>query len=362
VRAKTVHCRGTITNEKCHKKMPTNAKIKHRIIHDIESADSAEEDLRKSSVAILTASAVTAAARKNAPFRTLKHLFAFILVGFLTLAFLWSYWPTLAQLVDAWNRIPDYSHGFLVVPIALMFLWMNRKKRPELEGTLAWGGLLLMSAGFAMRYFGARFYLGSVDAWSMVLWLAGTVWFLGGRALFRWSLPAIAFLLFMIPLPYGMERWLSLPLQRIATVVSCWALQCLGQPALAEGNTLWVSNHTLEVEQACSGLRIFVGIFALAYAYLLFMRRTWWEWIFLLASVIPISIVANSARIVATALLQQMVSGEAANRFAHDFSGWVMIPFAAGLFGLALWYVRSLVREEEEVDVRSIVELDRSSQ
>jgi exosortase len=212
-----------------------------------------------------------------------------------------------------------------------------------------------------MRYAGARYYFGSVDGWSMLLWLTGTVWFLGGMPLLRWSLPSIGFLFFMIPLPFGVERMLSLPLQRIAASLSTWVLQCLGQPALAEGNTIWLNNHFLEVEQACSGLRIFVGILALAYAYLLFASRSWWERVFLLVSVIPISLTANSARIVMTALLQQYVSGEAAKRFSHDFSGWVMIPFAAGLFGLALWYVRSLIREEEEVDLRSMLSMRERS-
>ncbi|MCC6127017.1 MAG: exosortase/archaeosortase family protein [Pirellulales bacterium] len=276
-------------------------------------------------------------------------------------AFSWSYWPTLTQLVEAWDRIPDYSHGYLVVPIAIFFLWVKREQFPGFGPGLAWGGLVLMAAAFAMRFVGTQFFLGSVDAWSMVPWLAGTAWFLGGRRLFRWALPALVFLFFMIPLPYGMERWLSLPLQRIATSTSCWVLQCLGQPAIAEGNTIWIGSHTLEVEQACSGLRIFVGILALAYAYLLFMRRGWWERIFLLAAAIPISIAANAARIVATALLHEYVSGEAARRFTHDFAGWVMIPFAAGLFALALWYGRSLVREEEEVDMRSIIGLERLS-
>jgi exosortase len=153
-----------------------------------------------------------------------------------------------------------------------------------------------------------------------------------------------------------MERWLSLPLQRVATLLSSWALQCLGQPAIAEGNTIWVGDHTLEVEQACSGLRIFVGIFALAFAYLLFVQHKWWERIFLLAAAIPISLTANSVRIVATALLYQYASNDAAKRFSHDFAGWAMIPFAAVLFGLTLWYVRSMVREVEEVDMRSMIE------
>jgi exosortase len=274
-------------------------------------------------------------------------------------AFLWSYWPTLKQLADAWHRIPDYSHGILVAPLAAVFLWVNRKTCPGFGRRIAWAGFVFLGFAVALRYVGSHFFFGSVDAWSMLIWLSGVVWLLGGKGLFRWALPSIIFLFFMVPLPYGVERWLSLPLQRIAALVSSWALQCLGQPAIAEGNTIWVGNHTLEVEQACSGLRIFVGIFALAFAYLLFARHKWWERIILLAAAIPISLTANSLRIVATALLYQYASSDAAKRFSHDFAGWAMIPFAAALFGLTLWYVRSMVREVEEVDMRSMIETRR---
>jgi exosortase len=174
-----------------------------------------------------------------------------------------------------------------------------------------------------------------------------------------WSLPSIIFLWFMVPLPYRVERWLSLPLQGAATKLSCWVLQILGQPALAEGHTILLGSYRLEVEQACSGLRIFVGILALAFAFVTIVRRTWWEKALLLASAIPIALLANSSRIVATGLLYQWVSGEAAKEFTHAAAGWVMILLAAGLFGLVLWYLYSLVREVEKVDVGAVVRRER---
>src|SRR6476659_1506473 len=42
------------------------------------------------------------------------------------LAGAWAYWPTLRDIVSAWSNEPDYSHGFLVVPVALYFLWARR--------------------------------------------------------------------------------------------------------------------------------------------------------------------------------------------------------------------------------------------
>ena len=81
----------------------------------------------------------------------------------------------------------------------------------------------------------------------------------------------------MIPLPFGIETALSHPLQRIATKLSCFALQVLGQPAFAEGNVILLGDQPLEIEQACSGLRLFMSMIAVAYAYAVLVRRTWWE-------------------------------------------------------------------------------------
>jgi exosortase len=270
-------------------------------------------------------------------------------------AFAWAYWPTLVNLVSAWDREPDYSHGYFVLPLALFFLYARRDTFPGLKLGLAWPGLVLIAMSIGVRMFGARYYVDPIDGWSILFWVAGVVWLLGGWRVFWWSAPSIAFLWFMIPLPWRVERWLSLPLQRIATKISCWGLQCLGQPALAEGNTILIEDFHIEVEQACSGLRIFVGIVALAFAYIILVRRPWWERALLLLSVVPIAIIANSTRIIATALLNQYVSGEAAHTFTHDISGYVMIPFAAGLFALLLWYLSSLVREVEFADIGDVV-------
>lgn len=269
----------------------------------------------------------------------------------LAAVFLWSYWPTIGTLVRAWEEQADYSHGYLVVPVALSFLWARREYFPGFAPRLAWWGLLLVIVSIAMRYAGALVYLGAVDAWSMLLWVAGATWFMGGWKLVRWSAPSIAFLWFMIPLPYRVERWLSLPLQSVATKLSCSLLQCLGQPALSEGNTILLGEHQLEIEEACSGLRIFVGIAALAFAYLVLVRRTWWEKLLLVASIVPIALIANSTRIVITGVLYQYTSGEIAHKFSHDIAGWAMIPFAAFLFAAFLWYLGKLVHEVEPLDV-----------
>jgi len=277
----------------------------------------------------------------------------------LAATFAWAYWPTLERLVQAWDQQADYSHGYFVAPLAALFLWLRRDKLPQASATLAWGGLSLILLSIAIRYAGVLVYLDSLDGWSIPLWVAGVIWLFWGRHVAWWAAPSVAFLLFMVPIPWRTERWLSLPLQGIATQLSCWTLQFFGQPATAAGHTILLGEHELEVEQACSGLRIFVGIFALAVAYVICVRRPWWERALLLLSALPIALVANAARIVVTGLLYQLVSGEAAQKFSHDISGWVSIPFAALLFACVLWYVDRLFHEVELFDVGSVLRRNR---
>ena len=262
-------------------------------------------------------------------------------------AFVWSYWTVLGRLIHAWNHEPDYSHGYLILPAALLFLWMRRERLPAPGERLYWGGMALLAAGAAIRLAGCFWYVAPLEAWSIPFWAAGACWLLGGRRLLAWALPSVAFLGFMIPLPFRAEGLLSLPLQRLATQLSCWLLQSLGRPAVAEGNVIYLNDLELEVAAACSGLRIFMSILTLAYVYLMFTRRDWRIKVLLVASVLPIALATNAARIVATGLLYEWVSGEAAHHFSHDLAGWLMAPLAAGLFGLASWYFGRLAIEAE---------------
>lgn len=276
----------------------------------------------------------------------------------------WSYWSTLGHLVWTWYSVPDYSHGFLIVPLAIVFLVVKLLAYPQSYPGIGVSsplvGVPLLTVALAMRYLSAWYYFDFLDGWSILPWTAAAVALVGGWRLLVWSLPSIGFLWFMVPLPFGWETMASLPLQKIATKLSCYGLQLLGQPAFAEGNVILIGETPLEVAQACSGLRLFMSVIAVAYAYVVLMRRGWLAKAILVLSVVPIAILANAMRIVVTGLLIRFTTGEFAHWFEHGAAGIAMVILAVLMLACVHWYLDKLFPEEEELDVAALVRLSRA--
>jgi glycosyltransferase involved in cell wall biosynthesis len=154
----------------------------------------------------------TAPARTT-PVQHSRLLLPVVLLG----AVLWAFWPTLALLVKRWSNDPQTSHGFVVPFVALFLLWQRRSLRPTTEpGEFCWGGVALLGGAALLRLASTWFYLDTLDALSLLPALAGLAVLFGGWPGLRWAWPAVAYLAFMIPLPYQVETALSGPLQRLA--------------------------------------------------------------------------------------------------------------------------------------------------
>lgn len=262
-------------------------------------------------------------------------------------ALLWAYWPTLAELANRWTHESQYSHGYLVPAFAAAFLWMRRQSRPSWAPGFSWGGVAFLILALALRFSGAYLYFEWFDEISLLFALAALATLLGGRAALRWSWPAIAFLAFMIPLPFAIEQALTLPLQRVGTVASTYALQTLGLPALAEGNVILLNEHKIGVVEACSGLSMLVIFFALSTAFATVIRRPLWEKLVIVFSAIPIALISNIARITVTGVMYVIADPKLAQSVFHDWAGFLMMPFALVLLLLEMKMLERLFVEVE---------------
>src|SRR5262245_47162726 len=148
------------------------------------------------------------------------------LLPFVALGVAWVYWPTLTELAGRWGSESQYSHGYLVPLFALYLLWARRGLLSG-HGPLrpTWWGLVLVLGSLGLRFAGTYLYFAWLAAVSLLPCLAGLALLTGGRPALRWCWPAVAFLVFMIPLPHRLEVALAHPLQRLATLVSTYALE-----------------------------------------------------------------------------------------------------------------------------------------
>lgn len=267
-------------------------------------------------------------------------------VGVLAALLAWAYLPMLRVFFGKWVSDPQYSHGFLVPLFSAYLLRRAWQDGLPVHRPLPWVGGCLLVLALAMRAAAGSLLFHQLDAASFLLALAAIVVAAGGMPLLNRTGPALAFLIFMVPLPYELERNVGQPLKTAATVSSTFLLQTLGQPAIRDGNLILIDEVRLGVVDACSGLKMMVTFAAFSVGAVLLMRRTRFEQLMVLLGIIPVAIVANVLRITATGLGYTVFSDKGTLDFLHDLFGWLMMPVGVALLGLELWVLKRLVVDD----------------
>ncbi len=265
--------------------------------------------------------------------------------GALVAAMAWAFRANLQTLYQSWSNDPDYSHGFLVIPVALVIFW----QRPRPAGPLApsiWG-LLALAAVLTARSYLYETGEDWLETATIVPAAAALVLALGGLRAIRWSWPALCYLTFMLTLPNKINLLISQPLQGLGTRLSCSLLRLTGLWVMAEGNVINVGTEQLEVAQACNGLSMLMSLSATVAAMIALVPMSTWKRPVLLASVIPIGLLSNVLRITATAWCYHRFGALAGQKYAHDAAGWLMMPTALVLVALQMKVLSWLVVEPE---------------
>jgi exosortase len=247
--------------------------------------------------------------------------------------------PALLAMAEVWWSVDWYSHGFLVPVVAFAVLHANRERLGTARHDRR--GYLLVAAGLAIYAAGLAAGSPTLQGLAFVLTVAGLVlrrWGLGG--LRRAAFP-VGFLLFMVPLPTRLLTPVIVTLQLLVSRVSIDLLQALGVTVMREGNVIVVPGGELFLAEACSGITSIVTLLPLAVLLAYFTERSW-EWgLGIVAAVIPLALLANLARVVATVLAARVYGVErAAQHTLHELGG--LLTFVLACLGLLA--VASLLR------------------
>ena len=245
------------------------------------------------------------------------------------LSHLAAFYPVWVKLITIWSRSDDYSHGFLIIPASLFIIWQKRNSLSAIESFTRF-------YEFFPVLFILLFYLLSllaqIDTFvylSLVFSIHICVWYVFGHRVYKKLIFPLTFLFFMIPIPAQFYAMATIPLQLFVSKLSALIAQLMNVPIFREGNVIFLPNQTLEVVQACSGLRSLISLFALSTLLAYFTLQSFKLRLVLILSSLPAAIAVNIIRVVIMVI--------ALYYFNTDLTeGTLHIVFGAFIYILAL--------------------------
>lgn len=231
-------------------------------------------------------------------------------------------WPIWYWLWGEWMGNEYYSHGILIVPVALFLAIQRLRLDKRLSATPPlsqnWGVLLLGLAllTFIWWFTQKAYYLA---AFAMLFMGAGTIWALGGTHLLRKLLFPLGYLVLMIPLPI-VER-LTLPLALFTGVCAGGLARLLGNEVTIIGNAVSLPNAELVIGAQCSGINSLIALTALMVLAAYLLNGPLWGRLLLVLLAIPLAMMGNILRVTSLLFVARTLGAQAAFVFYHDYSG-----------------------------------------
>ena len=261
---------------------------------------------------------------------------AALIVGLGMLALIFS--SNLIHFYVSWSSDENYSHGFLVPLISLYFANLAAERGPlKIRGGTGLG-LALLITGLLVKLATVVVVVGTLGDVALLFTLTGLCLLIFGSEITKRYAFAIAFLVFMIPLPVSLYARIASPLQLMVSRIASVLMNATGIPVLTEGNMMTLPGGVqMFVAEACSGMRQLTGFLALTAAVAYLVSRPGWYRVALMASAVPIAMTANVARVILTGYIMYYVNPKFAMGTFHTAEGLLMLGFGLLLLRLGCW-------------------------
>lgn len=258
------------------------------------------------------------------------------------------------RIVYRWVTDPSWSHGFLIPFFSLYFLNRHKSELIRLKAKPSYTGLFLMFCCIVFYPLTIKYFrIGYARSLTVIAMLAAIVLFMGGWQLARRAWLAVLYLVFAVPLPIGVYKQITIPMRQLAAKVATALLNLVPQlDAMVSGVVIAVTykgvrlEPSLDVAEACSGMRLLMAFLALGVAMAYLHYRPMWQRIVLLAATIPIAIFCNIVRVTVTGFIHTFLDPKYAQGIWHDMLGMAMLPLAFGVYGLLAWLMANLFEDE----------------
>jgi len=256
------------------------------------------------------------------------------------------YAPVVSGLGRQWYEDPNAAYGALVAIAAAFAIRQRWFRVRTLTAAGSWCGLVAVAGAAALYGVGSLAADVFVLRVSLIAFAAAVLWFVCGSAHLRLLAVPLVLFLVSIPLPSAVVTELTMPLQLAASQCAAGLLDIAGVDVVRNGNVLTLNYITLEVAEACSGMRSAVTLLALVAVYWGIGGAPVRRVLMLAAATVPVAIAGNGLRVAFTAVLAGRMGEDAVRGVVHDATGFVafvvMCLALAGVQALAMRRVRTL--------------------
>jgi exosortase len=247
------------------------------------------------------------------------------------------YGTVISELVKDWYKSGDNAHGFFVPAVSAYLIWRKRSVLSSLRSKPTNAGLGLIIGSLVLLFignFGAEWFLTRV---SLVGTITGLVLYFKGWEKLRALAFPLGFLLLMIPLPGILYYQIVFPLQLLASRLAIFGLERLDLfPVIREGNLLFLPHYTLEVVEACSGVRSLMSLLTLALGYGYLADCSYPVRLASVLLVVPLAVLSNAFRVMVQAVIVRYRGLDIAEGSWHQLTGLLTFICAAFLLLLTL--------------------------
>jgi exosortase len=239
-------------------------------------------------------------------------------------------YPTdLQRLAARWASDAGWSHGIVVPLIAVFFVRLKWDTLCQLTPRESLWGVAVLLAGVMGQVLFRATGLAYMSDLSLMVVLLGVLLFVFGWEHLKILWLPVSYLGFAIPPPTPLYVKVTMPMQMLAAELGVQLLPVFGGEGVRSGTVLDVSfggvHQMLNVEQACSGMRMLVAFFALAVALAYSTDRPTWQKVTLAACALPIAIICNGLRVTMTGYMAVKVNPDWAHGSAHEYFGLLML-------------------------------------
>lgn len=249
-----------------------------------------------------------------------------IVVG--TLIFL-TYLPMMAWMWDRWfARDSYYSHGILIPFVSIYLIWLKKDELINIPRSSSRLGFIFLVIGILIHVISSLLRVYFSSGFSLIMVLVGFVLHFYGRAYLRKIWFAIAFLVFMVPIPLYVITEISFQMKIFAAEIAETLLNKMGFAAIREGSAIKMSRTYVIIDDVCSGLRSLISLMALGSVFGYLMKASLPKRLMVFFSAIPIAIITNVARILFLSTVAEVWGARYVRGFVHDLSGFLIFALA----------------------------------